>query len=496
MYTQAEINLMQETLVTSVSCGDSKLSKLLQDSVGLIWLMSQSCTPELQYLNSQLELIALAQGFTRNMIDETHRNSSSRAQDKFDSANYRDTQSQRTGQGTSASWSKATAFQQFQRDSAQHARNQSDSNSDTTGHSSSYLWDRSQQVNTGWANTYDISKTKSHDEFLSQSGTCVDRESQAAGGTPAPPNAVDVSGTIAPTLNFFAYSGWGQQVMDFFSNWLTSTIWGGTSVKAPDGPPTWTTTNAVTFVPGLTDPPCSDDPESKECNPLISFGAGFRDSWNTSVAIPFVGTVASTWQDGSDFRQSFTCHHGNSTLKGSSFEQSNGRGEMIGESMGETQAHSEGENVHDRHRSASAYRNSEGHASASATDIMRAHGEAHNGSDSSAHGESQAGNQSTAYGVSHMEGHGTAFSHSESEATTRYWSQIFKSLADMWARVWQEIRELEDLLATSKISYAKLPNTCTACDARNRAFISRTSVPALGRVPRVTTPFYSMGVIQ
>jgi len=497
MYTQAEISLMQEMLVTSVSCGDAKLQKLLQDNVAFLWCVTAACKPEVQYLNTQLELINLAQGFTRNMIDTTSRRSSSRSGDKYDSAMYRDTQSQRTGQGTANSWSKATTFQQFQRDSEQHARSQSDSTSDTTGRASSYLWDRSQQVSSGWANTYDISKQKSHDESLSQSGTCIDRDSESAGGTPAGPVALDFGSVVAPGVNFQDLGSWSQSVVEFASTWLQSVFWGGTEVKAPTEKPTWWNANsgyASNFNPPVSSINCPTEPD-EQCPAMPSYGGGYTDSWNVSVAIPFVGTVSSSWREGYESRQSFTCHSGFSTLDGNSFEVGKGRGEVIGQAEGKTEAHTEGENVHDRHRSASAFRNSEGHATAMSTDTMRAHGESHNGSDSSAHGESQAGNQATAYGVHHMEGHGKAFSHSESEGESKYWSQIFRSLADMWQRVWKELTEMERMLSlSSQASFGKICPPYTACEAKNTGFMARRSVPALG--PVRTTPFYAMGRIQ
>jgi hypothetical protein len=480
MYTAAQVAQMQQILITSVSCGNEKLEKILADQANTIWCMSSlGCTQELQYLRAQLGMIELAQGYTRNMIDTSSRKASSRAKDKFDSTNYRDNQSQRTGQGTSCAWSKATTFQQFQRDSEQHARSQSDSHADTIGKSSSYLWDRGQTVATGWANSYDQSSSKSEDGSLSLSGACIDRESQSQGGTPAGPVFLDSDGAVQPIFQPLEYGSWS--IVNIISSWWQGSWWSGTDVAAPQGGTIWGSTNAPYAIgfPTSVAPNCPTE-ESPDCPQIPSYGGSYTDSWNLSVGIPAVGSVSSTWSEGQDARQSYTCHTGSSNITGSQFENSNSRGIALAESEGKTESHDEGESVHDRHSSASAFRDSESRATANATDTMRSHGETHNGSDNSAHGESQAGNQMTAYGTSHSEGHGTAFSHSESDANNNYWSQIFGSLADMWQRVWDEIKELERVLSLATgIKIGAMKSQCTPCEVKNRGMIRKQGYPAL-----------------
>lgn len=482
MYTAAQVAQMQQILITSVSCGNEKLEKILADQANTIWCMSSlGCTQELQYLRAQLGMIELAQGYTRNMIDTSSRKASSRAKDKFDSTNYRDNQSQRTGQGTSCAWSKATTFQQFQRDSEQHARSQSDSHADTIGKSSSYLWDRGQNVTTGWANSFDQSSSKSEDASVAFSGDCIDRESESSGGTPSQPVLLDVAGqTDSPTLDFLSYGAWSTftALGDWWSSW-----WGGGSFVAPDGNALWSSTNdafGAQFPQSSATPNCPVDPDG-QCDAIPSYGASYTDSWNLSIAIPGINTtITATWSSGQDFRQSYVCHTGKSKIFGRGFENSHGEGSALSESEGKTEAHDEGESVHDRHSSASAFRDSESRATANATDTMRSHGETHNGSDNSAHGESQAGNQMTAYGTSHSEGHGTGFSHSESDANSNYWSQIFNSLADMWQRVWDEIKELERVLSLATgIKVGAMKPQCTPCETKNRGMIRKQGYPAL-----------------
>lgn len=482
MYTPSQVALMQQTLITSVSCGDSKLEKILADNANTIWCMSSlGCYQEVQYLKAQLGMIELAQQFTRNMVDTSTRKGSSRAQDKFDSSNYRDNQSQRTGQGTNCSWSKATTFQQFQRDSEQHARSQSDSHADTIGKSSSYLWDRSQQVSNGWANSFDQSSSLSTSNSVGYSGDCIDRESESQGGTPSQPVVLDVAGqSDAPTLDFLSYGAWS--VFSVISDWFSSSWWSGETIAAPDGNAIWSTTNEAfgsqfPLTGGTPDCPVTPD---AECESIPTYGASYSDDWNISVGIPQVGSISANWKSGQDFNQSYTCHTGKSKIFGRGFENGHSEGNSLSESEGKTQAHDEGENVHDRHRSASAFRDSESHATAHATDTMRSHGETHNGSDSSAHAEAQSGNQMTAYGVSHSEGLGTAFSHSESQSEAKYWGQIFDSLNDMWKRIWDELRVLEDTLSASTgLKIGRMKANCTPCEVKHRTVMNRRSVPAI-----------------
>ncbi len=492
MLSKAEVEIMKLAIVTQIACGSDDLRDELQRRVNAAWTLSNGCNQNVKLLKMRLRLIELAQAFTRNMIDTASASGSHRSNDKFDSANYRDTQSQRTGQGTSAAWSKATTFQQFQRDSAQHARSQSDSTSDTTGKASSYLWDRSQRVGNGWAHSYNFAFGETDDSRLTQSGNCDDTDSEDTTQT-GKPEFLNYQGAQSPIVDLSQYIGaiTFSVVGDWWNSW-----WGGSEAQgvAPVGIH-GTDTNAgytANFPTGAA-PSCASNEVGFLCEPISNYGGSRSDKIRISVAIPGIGVGLSADVEASDSaNQRYVCNFGTSTRVGDSYTVGSGDGHGRNTGIGKSQDHSEEENVHDRHRSASAYRNSEGQAHASTTDTMRAHGEAHNGSDSSAHGESQAGNQSTAYGVSHSEGLGDGFTHSETQAKTEYWSQIFKSLADMRDLVWREITIAEaELSAGASVAFGNIMATKTpCCDVRHSSTIARAAYPA------VSSPFVAMGRIS
>lgn len=486
MFTQEQIPLLHESLVTSIACGDNKLYSLLTENVNQIWCMTGACSTDLQYLRTQLGLIELGQAFTRNMIDTAQSRMSMSAQDKFDGSNYKDAQAQRTSQGTSCAWSKATNFRQFQRDSEQHARAQSDSHSDTVGASSSYMYDRSQQAAGGWANSYDFANSISNSNGEGQSSSCTTKTSASKEGTPARP----VVSSTAP----------GPASVDIsWAVWFSIPFL-GVDVQYPSSVTFQSNVGPGVIYPAEAPGVCSD-PDS--CDPIDSFGGSSNGTWSVSIPVPFAGALVFSFSDGKSARRQFTCSKGNSSVDGIGTSHSELKATSKSESHGETKTHDESETTHDRHKTASAQRDSEAGLHAGSSDTMRAHGESHSGSDSASHSEGQNSGQGTAWSKDHAESLGVGHSQQDSTAQTRYWSQIFKSLSDMWARVWDEIKVAERLgMASMGVKAGKM---CAAtmkapCNPRAQDFSRRNNrpcpAPMFGAMPQAPVWGSGMAVLH
>lgn len=425
--------MIHEMLITSVACGDEKLNEILQGQIDTIWCMSGGCSQDLQYLKSQLALIEFAQAFTRNMIDTSTSRMNMVGVDRFDSKNQRDNQAQRTAQGNRCAWSKATSFQQFQRDSESHARGKSDSFADTEGASTSYLYDRSQQASVGWANNYDFSSSAMRGFGFDRAASCTTQESESFAGTP------QFAGGASPTPPTLA----GFNIINS-GTWWTFDFLGLWSLDVPYPPWVGFTIGGLsTGNPGPTFPGCGVNPNQEDCPALPSYGRSKFSHTELSVTIPFVGALTQAADDGEEFRQSFICSSGNSTTIGNSNSYSEYISTDDAQSKGETKTHDESESTNDRHKSASSYRDSHSEAHAGASDTMRAHGETHSGSDSASHAEGQGSGQGTAWSKDHADSQTNNYSDQVRVDKTRYWSQIFRSLADLHKRVWGEVQAAE-----------------------------------------------------
>lgn len=435
----------QNVLITQVACGEPELANVLKGQVTFLWNMQGNCWPELKYLKTHLALIEVAQLFAKNKVDtETHRGFM-KAKDKFDSWNQRDTQAQRTGQGTRCSWSKATSFQQFQRDSEQHARGKSDSQTDSQGEATSYKWDRSQTTAGGWANSYDWAFSKADSESHATSTTGDRRHSESEGGTPAGPR-LDVGTWVLSGL-----SDWDLQFTG--SDPILTIPFLGISVYWPTFPPVFIDNISDGFVRTLPVPPdCSYDPASGTANcqnqAIPSYGESYDGRTSFTVHAALGGSSASPgFSYSGDVRVSFTCERGCSAGKSDSESLSSSLDVSESQLTGDTLTHDESENSHDVHYGASSYRDASSLAHAGASDTMRSHGETHSGSDSASHGEGQSSGQGTAEGKDHAESHGTSEMDSDNVQLMHKWGQISISLGEMWKLIFSEVTKAEKVRA-------------------------------------------------
>jgi len=88
-------------------------------------LRSLECGESMKYLYVQLDLIELALTYARNQIDLAHSEMNKLAGARFDSANVRDSSSQRTAEMFQCAWSTASGFRTWARSSESHNRGES-----------------------------------------------------------------------------------------------------------------------------------------------------------------------------------------------------------------------------------------------------------------------------------------------------------------------------------------------------------------------------------
>lgn len=130
-------------------------------------------------------------------------------------------------------------------------------------------------------------------------------------------------------------------------------------------------------------------------------------------------------------------------------------------SSGTTDIHDEGQTTRDIHTIGDSYRDARSDTTAGSATTGDAHSESHTGSDRVGHAERRAANQGSAWSKGRGRGHSVSTSDSESKTEIRHWSQIFKSLLDMYNRIFDQIKSYESIRALSiGVSIAPINQIC------------------------------------
>lgn len=437
---------LQQMLVTAVACGDESLEKLLSENVDMIWCMAaQNCSTELAYLRSQLGLIQLAQDFSRNQIDIATTRANSAGADRYDQTSSRDSSSERVMSAQNCAWSRATSFQQFQRDSESHDRSQAQSTASSEGRSWDIGSDRSQQHSNGFATSFSQATSNTDGSGSGVSHAHSERNSRSSSSTgpllSGVPNPFSFGFTISPP--FFSASG-------------------GTVEAAP----------SVGF-------PCPTDPD-QPCPPISSYGRGVSNNYNASIGIPTIGALRVDWGDGESFQQSFVCSGGSTSMDSTSFSTQDYSQTDTAQNTASSESHDSSSNQKNVHRQGESHSAGSSHATAGASGVMESRGESHTGSDRSSHSESESTGSGSARSKSQMRGEGSGYNDSQSVSTARYWSQIFDSLAEMWRRIFEEVQIAEKILLTSTaVAQGKMATVAVGmlCAQRGNAVLQRLNRP-------------------
>lgn len=499
--------IVREMLLTSVSCGDPDLLKLLEDNIDTILLINQSCHEEIYYLKAQLSMIDMAMVFTRNKVDESRTRAQSKGFDQYRSKFENEAKAQRTSQSRTCAFADATSFQQFDRDSVNRMRSESDMESNAEGSTQTTQWDRSIQSASGYSVIADYASSSSDGEgdgssvdVQINSGKSYSKSSREFGpdtndrqvgnyipDLPSPQEVLDTIGGALKwvwdlagdavteawhsdgvqeletgSINQFNTPLFNDQINDSYNHQFVETSvqsahpWLGCCCNT-DG-------NPDTNCP--PDPTLGENDQSFICeydyiNPFPSYGRGYNAKYNLSFGVPTIGVMRVDWGVGEQFRQSHTMTQGctRGTGEGSTrniYEQTD-----FSESKGDTDTRDESQTTRDVHRIGDSERDSRSDTTAGAASTGDAHSESHTGSDRTSHSERRAANQGTAWSKGRGRGDGLTTSDNKTTTEVRHWSQIFKNLIEMYNRIFEQIMSYDKIRSLSiGIAVEKIDDNC------------------------------------
>lgn len=504
MSNVAQNTIIREMLLTSVSCGDQDLLQLLEGNIDTILLLNHSCHDEIDYLKAQLSLLDLAMIYSRNRVDEARTRAQSTGFDQYRAKYENEAKAQRTSQNRSCAFSDATSFQQFQRDSVNRMRSQSDMESGSTGQTQTTRWDRSTQSASGYSVVADYASSSSTGEgrgsssdIQINSGKSYSKTSREFGpdmgdletypdflpDLPSPQSVLSgVGNTLAWAWNGISdavvEAAWGTdgynileiEAGNFYVSDLFRTLFVGDPIvtsftsQSPAGVEDWPLLGCCCNTDGNPDTDCPED-IFYNClydavNPLPSYGRGYSVKYNVSVGIPYIGVLRVDWASGDQFRQSHTMTQGctRATGEGSTnniYEQTD-----LSQSEGSTETYDESQTTRDMHTIGDSRRDSRSDTTAGSATTGDAHSESHTGSDRAGHSERRSSNQGTAWSKGRGRGEGLSTSDSKSTTEVRHWSQIFKNLLEMYNRVFDQIMTFDRIRSLSIPMSIGLIETC------------------------------------
>lgn len=383
MPTSSEV---QSLLLDTLSCGDPELDKLLKQNISVLWRLRQvRCRADLLYLYVQYDLLMVAMGYSRNMVDTWKTRASSSQAQRYISDSSRVTEAQRTSQTASCLWAESSNYRQWQRDAQSSSRGFSTTVGSTNGN---YFTD-SESTSERGGNTVSMM----YDFDRSVSAFRKDRHSSRYHATNN--STADGTGDVSQT-----------------------TPGNDTSVHFP-APGDVTGFNAC------------------DGGPSTSFST--MDSY--SISIPFVGTVH--WQIGNGYNDRSVAHGGGGAkvTQGSASGRTNGNSERRGAAFDfndtTTFTKRDGKGYGENHRSGS--QRGEGATSA----FTQGAGQSRSGSDQSAHSQGDGSSQQTSQRVSWLKSSGSSTRSSQASTRVDYWSQIFDSYQQMLDMILDQIKLAE-----------------------------------------------------
>lgn len=471
--------VVKEMLVQSISCGDDDLEQILRDNVDLAYIINQGCHNEISYLQTQLALIDIAMVYSRNRVDEARTRAKSKGYDRFRSIYTSESKAQRTSQSHSCDFQDASSFQQFTRDSVSSHRSTSDMDSLATGETLTERWDRSTQQANGYSNVFDYAHSTSVGDGFGQHA-----EQQFSSGKSYSKTRPDLGPGAGDTDTGFVTVNL-PSLQELFNIVTGITDWhlfespGDTTFEQSGSPPNIVFQDSLIGsidVPGpvlVTGLPflscCCDtdgDPLTRPClpgnvdclydfpEPFPSYGRGYTVRYNLSIGVPWIGVLRTDWAVGEQFRQQHIFTQGCTRTVGGAQTNNEYVQQDDSESRGETHTKDHSETQRDIHTRGNSRRDSRSDTVAGSADTADAYASSESGSDRQGHSQQNSASQGTAITKTKGEGDGTTTSDSLSTTEVRKWGDIFKNLKQMWARIWAQIEEAEDIYAGSMGAYA------------------------------------------
>lgn len=458
-----------DLIASSVSCGDEALLAHLESQRNPLLGMSCCSRDDLAYLTLQMNVIDMALGFVRPLVDERKKRTNRSGLSRTNGKSSRDSQSQGSSQTQRCSWAESTGFQSFRRDSEDH----NVAISDKTGHGNRSAdqvgSDRSTRTGRGSGGTWIQTRVEESSRGgMDPDGLARKREKRAT------------SFGISTTSSSFSLPGFPAVSTSVDSQFPYIHA---TSPDIPPGPqyPPCGQIGGPDVWDGLPSSIYNTPAGFVHCDPQaypnqgqswtlkgtvnLAMDAGIQGG-NTvpGVALAFGGTIGT--EAGGSYKQSFTCTEGYSRRGEANNEAHNVTSTMVLKTEGlliccdednpfcnpEPVARCSVDITRQQnaiHSTSDSLRTSETHVCETNVATHDGSGESHTGGDRE--GQSQGGGsaQMTASSREHAESRTDDVSDSVSIGEATYWNQIFTSLNDMWNRVFNEHNELHKLITGS-----------------------------------------------
>ena len=140
-------------LLQTVAQGDDDLSNHLLPFVNTVWCVHSGTrqTCDLRYLLTQRDLASMAMAYVRNLVDVSATRGESDSLVTRNSESTRKAHTQRKGHAISCSWSTATSYRNFTRDSSSNDKSQSHAEAGSSGSFSRNSQSSSNRSAMGWS---------------------------------------------------------------------------------------------------------------------------------------------------------------------------------------------------------------------------------------------------------------------------------------------------------------------------------------------------------
>lgn len=474
-----------DLVAASVSCGDESLLTHLTGQRNVLLGMSCCFRDDLAYLILQMNIIDMALGFVRPLVDEQKRRNTISSETKFNSKAYRDSQSQGSSQTQRCSWAEATSFQSFRRDNEEHNVAISDKLGRGDRSGDQVMSDRSQRTGRGsggtWIQTRVEEKTNG-----ALDGDGMSRKKERRGeefqisttgsgfslpGFPAVATSVDSSfpfihassPDVPPGPQFPACGQIGGPDVG----------WSGEPGSIYATPSGFVSCNPQAY-------PNQGQSWSLKGTVNLAMDAGISGSSTVpGVALAFGGTIGT--ESGGSYKQSFTCTYG----YGRQGEKVNDVHDTISTMVLRTEGLliccdpdnpfcnpepvarcsvdvSNQKNA--IHSTSDSSRTSETHVCETNVGTQDGSGESHTGGDRQSQSQGEGSAQMTSSARDHSDSFGKDTFDSITTVEADYWNQIFTSLNDLWNRIFKEHSDLHNRISGSyRPGIRGLPSTSGKC---------------------------------
>lgn len=423
-------------LLAQVCCGIPELCEFLECEIDLLWLSQENCNERLKYYYTLLGLIEAAQIFSRNKIDTATRIASTNSQERFTAFSTRKSESERDASGRTCSWATATSAQYFNRESTDHTVAFSETNGLLTYNRDESGYDLSTRHTAG--NGFGMSRVES---------STVGRHGQAAaapGETVGTDNTIGIretatSGGTSPYVALKHPQIYGISDLSLTPPFFEVTLPG----PFLDIEPAITSHQFCPDVGGV------DPPIDFEC-PVDGFpsaGQGYNITFKISIVIPIIGgSLSFDFSQGFNQRQYYHCSH--STTRANYSRAMRDR-DLVN---GSTDA-SERENQSLSNERTDIYNvvrkfgigTKRGTNNTDAEEIQkgRASGLAHSESERDSQGTAYQQSRAEAESVLHAESHLRKNEFATEDYISNKFGQVSTQLAELWKRIWENIKLLE-----------------------------------------------------